>query len=179
MHRRRFNCHAAGALHRIKFESEGFKHAALEWLGTPPITQLHRSRFAFSSTSWPTSRRLHAAVGDAENRGTVAASQPAGEADQDRPPRWSAMAATSRFRWPRSPVPRQKFSRSSPGCGRRPHPGSRADGSDMILRSERPRWEGCALSTGEPQVPAPQTERPSCWRPTGRLRSNILAMTPR
>ena len=44
MHRRRFNCHAAGALHRMKFESKGFKHAALAWLGAPPITQLHTRR---------------------------------------------------------------------------------------------------------------------------------------
>lgn len=36
MHRRRFNCHAAGALHRIKFEREGFKRAALAWLGAHP-----------------------------------------------------------------------------------------------------------------------------------------------
>jgi hypothetical protein len=32
-HRRRFNCHAAGAVHRIEFEREGFRRAALVWLG--------------------------------------------------------------------------------------------------------------------------------------------------
>ena len=58
-------------------------------------------------------------------------------------------------------------------------PASTADGSDMILRSERPRQEECALSTGKLQVPVRQAERPSSWPPTGRLRSNILATARR
>ena len=33
MRRRRFNCHAAGALHRIKFRRRGLRGAALAWPG--------------------------------------------------------------------------------------------------------------------------------------------------
>ena len=86
------------------------------------------------------------------------------------------------FRMAEVAVPRQMFREILSLIARlraAPAPASPADGSDMILRSERPRWEGCALSTGKLQVPAPQTERPSFWPPTGRLRSNILAMAPR
>ena len=72
-----------------------------------------------------------------------------------------------------------KFCRLSPGCGCCPRQRHRQMGSDMVLRSDRPQREGCALRTGKLQVPALRAERPTWWRPTGRLRSNILAAAPR
>jgi hypothetical protein len=86
------------------------------------------------------------------------------------------------FRMAEVAVPRQMFREIF--VAHRPLRATRASvtgkwGSDMILRSERPRWEGCALSPGKLQVPAPQTERPLSWPPTDRLRSNILATAPR
>ena len=147
-----------------------------------PIMQLGRPRFALSSTPWPTSRQFYADAGDAENRETVVGNQPTGEADQDRrqggQPRPLRYVSDGRGRGAPADVP-GNFVAYRPVAGAA-RPASPADGvRNMVLRSDRPQREGCALRTGKLQVPALRAERPTWWRPTGRLRSNILAAAPR
>ena len=147
-----------------------------------PIMQLRRPRFAFSSTPWHTSRQFYADAGDAENRDTVVGNQPTGEADQDR--RQGGQPRPLRYvsdgRGARCPGGCSgKYCRLSPDCGCCPRQRHRQIGSDMVLRSDRPQREGCALRTGKLQIPALRAERPTWWRPAGRLRSNSLAAAPR
>ena len=71
-------------------------------------------------------------------------------------------------------VPRRMFREILSLIARLRRQRHRQIGSDMVLRSDGPQREGCALRTGKLQVPALRAERPTWWRPAGRLRSNSL-----